>query len=100
MRGGGAKRLGAVVQGGGVDDLEVGAVQLLKLVQVVVVPAGGRGAGHVPGRAVVGQDHAVLLQGREDDPRLRTEVARCRREALSRTRRPMGGSDERVVADA
>ena len=32
--------LGAVAQAGGVDNLEVGAVQLLELVQVVVVPAG------------------------------------------------------------
>ena len=43
------QRSGAVTQRRSVDNLEIGAVELLKLMEVVVVPACGRRASHVPG---------------------------------------------------
>ena len=49
-------------------------VERLQRVQLVVVPARVRGAGDVPRRAVVGQEHPVALEGGEDDPRLRPEA--------------------------
>src|ERR1035437_4010031 len=58
----------------GVHDLEVGPGELLQVVQLVVVPARVRCAADVPGRAVVGEDHAVALESGQDDARLRPEA--------------------------
>ena len=49
-----------------VDELEVGSVEALQPVQVVVVPATVRGAGDEPRGAVVGDDPAVTLQRPQD----------------------------------
>ncbi len=51
-------------------------VSRLEAVEVVVRPARVGGAADVPGRAVVGQDHPVALQRRQDDARLGREPAR------------------------
>src|SRR5262249_17250295 len=69
-----ARRL-PVHEPGGVDDLEHRAGDPVEGVEVVVVPARIGRAGDVVGRAVVGEDHPVLLQGPEDDLALRSERA-------------------------
>ena len=69
--------LGPVDQPGRVDDLEVAAGDPVQLVQTSSSSA-CRGAGDVPGRAVVGEDHPVALEGLGDDPRL-GEKSTCRR---------------------
>ena len=48
-------------------------------------------AGDVPGRAVVGEDHAVALQRRPARPRLRREAARVDSSPSAGPRRPIGG---------
>ena len=53
--------IGVDNQGGDIDSLEIGAVDQAELVQVVVVPAPIGRAGDVPGGAVIGKHHAVLL---------------------------------------
>ena len=58
----------------GVHDLEVRALDDVELVQHVVIEPRVAGAGHVPGRAVVGEDHPVVLERLGDDPRLRGEA--------------------------
>src|SRR5207302_9245255 len=57
-----------------VDDLEVGALDAVEAVQVVVRPPSVRRAGDVPARPVVGDDHPVALQRDEDDARLAGEA--------------------------
>ena len=88
--------LRAVDQPGGVDDFEVAPGDDVELVQDVVVEARVARAADVPGRAVVGQDHPVALEGLGDR---RGRAGRSRDmsyDALSRTRRPIGGSDVEV----
>src|SRR6476620_9480127 len=65
----------AVPQRRRVDDFEVRAGQLLEAMQVVAVPARVGCPGDVRRRAVVGQQHAVLLERGEDHPRLRAKPA-------------------------
>src|SRR4051794_1872918 len=61
---------------GSVNHLEVAALHAPEGVEVVVAPARRGGARDVPGRAVVGEDHPVALQRREDDARLAGEAPR------------------------
>src|SRR3954471_13334227 len=49
------------------DHLERVAGHALQLIEIIVVPAGVLLAAEVPVTAVVGEEHAVLLHGGEDD---------------------------------
>src|SRR5664280_327585 len=64
----------AVAQAAGVYDLEIGSGQILDLVELVVIPATVWHAGDIPGGAVVGQDHAVALEGSQNDLGVRPEA--------------------------
>src|SRR5579863_3157535 len=65
--------LQSVLDRSGLDGLERAAGDGLELVEIVVVPARIGVAADVPAAAVVGDDHPVGLQGREDDERLTVE---------------------------
>src|SRR3954454_19764782 len=58
-----------------VNHLEVAAADPTERMEVVVAPARRGGAGDVPGRPVVGQDHPVALERGEDGARLLREAA-------------------------
>src|SRR5664279_1685746 len=57
-----------------VDDLEAGTGESLEVVQLIVVPAAVRRAADVPGRAIVREDHAVMLEGGQHDACLGSET--------------------------
>src|SRR3954453_6517384 len=79
--------------GPGVDGDERLAGHGLQLVEVRVVPLRGRGAGDVPGAAVVGDDHPVGLQRLEDHERLPVEMSErvARLQAQAQSHRREGG---------
>src|SRR5215218_8121188 len=56
-----------VAQAARVHDLEVLAQDAVQGMKVIVGPAGIGRARDVPGAAVVGEEHAVALQGPQDD---------------------------------
>ena len=67
-RGTGARGdVGAGVERGDLEDIEIGGGDGAKIVKVRIVPARVRGAGDVHGRTVVGKDEAVFFHGLEND---------------------------------
>ena len=64
-----APESGSADQGAGVDGFEVAAGDVVaEAVEQVVVPVRVGDTAQVPGRAVVGQDHPVGLEGLQDHP--------------------------------
>src|SRR5690349_23823652 len=59
--------VGVYHQAGFVYRFEVGAGEGVHCMEQLVVPALVGGAAYVPGRAVVGYEHAVVFHGLEDD---------------------------------
>ena len=100
--GAGPHRPDATAQLRPVDDLEGRAGDAVKRVQLVVRPLRARRAAQVPVRAVVGDDHPVLLQRLEHDPRLAREagdrIALLQAEAHSHRRQVGIGLVAREVA--
>ena len=58
---------GVIIKPGNVHHFKIRSVQAAQIVQVVIVPARIRRAGKEPGRAVIGDHHAVLLERAQDD---------------------------------
>src|SRR5208282_492345 len=65
--GGALRNVGGSVDGAEGNDFEVRGRKRGEIVEIVVVPVIVGGAGDVHGRAVVGHDHAVLLESGEND---------------------------------
>jgi hypothetical protein len=59
--------VGAGVERGHLDDVEIGSLNVAEIVEVGIVPAIIGSAAEVHGRAIVGEDEAVFLEGVEND---------------------------------
>ena len=66
--------LGSIHQVAGINHLQVIAYDLVELMEIVVTPASIWCAADEPGRAIIGEDHAIFLQRGEDHPVLDWET--------------------------